>query len=496
MLENPSKISISKDRTALIIILSSLLFRMVAASLSGPGFDEAYYHLFAKYFAPGYFDHPPLIAISAGLGYWITNIWNSLSLRLGAIISFTIALLGFYHLAYRLYGRKAAILAIVIPHATPFFTIGAGAFVLPDNTLVASWIWFLYVIQRLREESINKSIGFAILGVLAGLSLLAKYHAVLLPASLVISSLFDPKIRKWWSDWRLYIALVTGVLTFSPCLIWNYNNEWISFVEQFGKAGSGEFRLRFDLLGQAIGGQLGYMTPWVCIAVWITAFKKVKSRDDVWLLPFFLLPVIAISMIGLTRGILPHWTMPGYIAAIVMAAGTLKWDLKDTKIKAAIIVNALLITIVVVQAQTGFMPLKAKSDPTLDPLGWKPVLKYLEEEGHLKSDDVVFAHKWFTAGELSWADQGEHDIVLLGNRPHMFAWWAPEIDYSGRSGVIISQKRYNISSDNLLKTRFEDVENISMPIMRDGYRDVQMVVWRVTNLKNPVAPPYGPFVEN
>ncbi len=463
--------------------------------MTGPGFDEAYYHLFAKNLALGYFDHPPLLAFSAGLGYWVTNIWNSLTLRIGAIFSFTIALIGFYHLAYRLYGRNAAILAIVIPHATPFFTVGAGAFVLPDNTLVASWVWFLYLIQRLREDSINRMFGFALLGVLAGLSLLAKYHAVLLPASLVLSTIIDPKMRRWWLDWRLYIALLTGIMTFSPCLIWNYNNEWISFAEQFGKAGSGGLRLRFDLLGQAIGGQLGYMTPWICIAVWIAALKKVKVRDDVWLLPFFLPPVLAISLIGLTRGILPHWTMPGYIAAIVMAAGTFKLNFKDIRIKVAVIFNVLLVTLVIVQAQTGLIPLKAKSDPTLDPLGWKPVIEYLETEGHLTDSDAIFAHNWFSAGELSWADQNSHDVVLLGDRPHMFAWWSPETDFSGRSGVIISQKRYNINVESLLESRFEKVEYIAMPIMRDGYRDIQMIVWRVENLKNPVTPKYGPSAD-
>ena len=462
----------------------------------GPGFDEAYYHLFARHLAWGYFDHPPMVAWTAGLGYLLTGVWTPLTLRLGSILVFTVALVGFYTLAGRIYGLRAARLAILLPHAAPYFAVGAGAFVIPDNGLIAVWIWSLVIAWRLHEGSIQRTPGFVLLGVLTGLGMLAKYHAVLLPASLVIASLFDRELRSWWADWRLYLALLVAGIVFLPCLVWNANNEWISLALQFGKSTSGGFRLRFDLLGQAIGGQLGYLTPWVAVFLWIGAIRQARRAESQrWLLAFFLGPVLGMTLIGLTRGILPHWTMPGYVAAIILTAGYYQEAPRAFRLGGwGVVVNGILVAVVLLQANFGIFALKPKADPTLDPLGWEEAVDQAERLGHLDAGDVLFANRWFSAAELSWAVQGRYPVVLIGDRPHMFAWWTPEEDYRGRSGLVIEQSRYGINLEKVLLPRFEEVTPVSIDTVRARGRHVGMTVWRVENLAHPQPAPYGPPV--
>jgi 4-amino-4-deoxy-L-arabinose transferase-like glycosyltransferase len=489
-----------RDRLAWTILAVSLLVRLILSASVGPGFDEAYYHVFARNLDWGYFDHPPAVAIIAGLGTWLTGLWTPLSLRLGAVLLFTLTLPGFYLLAGRLYNRDAARFALILPHAAPYFLVGAGAFVLPDNALMFAWVWALYVALRLREDSVSRTAGFLLLGALTGLALLAKYHGILLPASLVIASIYDKEIRRWWLDWRLYFALIMAVLVFAPTIWWNSNNEWISFAEQFGKGTSGEFRLRFDLMGQAIGGQVGYLTPWVAVALFMGVFRKRvfphTSQSDRWLVAFFLTPVIGMTLIGLTRGILPHWTMPGYVAAFVLTAGGFAWTARvQRNTMIAVGINVLLVIAVIVQASTGFIPLEPKADPTLDPAGWSAAIDELEQSGDLRDNDIIFAHKWFTAGELAWADQERHEIVVLNQYdPHMFAWWAPEPWYENYSGVFITQARYNIDPDKHFAPRFANVEALPLDSVRHRSRWVRMKAWRLTDLQNPVSPAYGPFV--
>ena len=482
------------DRPALLVLLLSLVARAIAAASVGPGFDEAYYHLFARNLSLCYFDHPPFVAVTAGLGWWVSGLWHPLALRLGALIAFTIAQLGFYQLGYDLYGRRAARIALLLPLATPFFAVGAGAFVLPDNALVAVWVWTLWVIHRLRENTIERWGGFAALGVLTGLGLLAKYHAILLPASFFVASLYDEELRRWWRDYRFYAAMALAILVFSPVLLWNSENGWISFAEQFGKGVSGSISIRFDLIGQAIGGQLGYLTPWVAVVLWIGGTRKRSLNvEDRWLISFFLLPVIGMTLIGLTRGILPHWTMPGYIAAIVLTSGwlaTRSWSTRFLRI--SMIMNALLVLLVIFQAWYGFIPLNPKSDPTLDPVGWRDTILDLEERGVLGDDDVIFAHKWFTAAEIAWADRGRHPIVLIGDKPHMFAWWTPETDWQGSSGIVLTQARYNIDSMKLLVPRFARVKLLRTKTVHRGRTRLPMRAWRVEGLIRPQTPPYGP----
>ncbi len=483
------------DRPALLILALSFVARAIAAASVGPGFDEAYYHVFAQHLAPGYFDHPPLVAVTAGIGGWLTGAWHPLALRFGAVVVFSLAQIGFYSLAYDLYGRRAAIIALLLPLATPFFAVGAGAFVIPDNGLVAAWIWALWVLGRLRNRQLAPAGGYIALGALFGLAMLAKYHAVLLPASFALAAIFDRELRRWWRDPRLYLGLAVAILVFLPNLIWNADNGWIAFAEQFGKGTSGGFRFRFDLFGQALGGQLGYLTPWVCVVLWIGALKPRRSdRGDAWLIPFFLLPVVGMTLIGLTRGILPHWTMPGYIAALVLASGwlaTRRWE-RDF-LRLSLIANGLLVLFVILQAHTGLLRLKPEADPTLDPVGWRSTILTLEREGVLRPDDVLFAHKWFTAAELAWADRGEHPVVLVGDQPHAFAWWAPETEWTGANGVLITQARYSLDPQKKLESRFERVIPISVPPVRRGITTLEMRAWRVEKLIRPQAQPYGPW---
>ncbi len=439
-----------------------------------------------------------MVAITAGIGRWLTGIQSPMTLRLGAVIWFTIALIGFYQLAGLIYGRRAGILALLLPHASPFFFVGAGAFVIPDNALTAAWVWFFYVTWLLRHRQISTWTGFPLLGLLTGISLLAKYHSVLLVVCFVILSVFDIKIRRWWLKPELYLAPVLALLVFAPCIIWNANNDWISFAEQFGKGTSSGFRFRFDLLGQAVGGQLGYLTPWLMFFLWYGSLKKrTEKKDDRWLLPFFLAPVAIFTLLGLTRGILPHWTMPGYIAAIVLTAGSYSSSRKSFKLAGiATSVNLLLVVLVVVHANTGLFPLKAKVDPTLDAVGWSESIQWLEENNHLSENDALFIHKWFTGGEVGWADKNRHHVIHLGSKPHNYAWWNNPGEIKGKSGVFLSQARYGLNEKDvqkLLIDRFRNVHEIEVPEVTRGKDSIGMIAWRCDSLVVPPDRPYGPF---
>ncbi len=578
------------DRAALLILGVSFAVRLLLASTVGPGFDEAYYHVYSLHLAGGYFDHPPLVAITAGLGRWLTGWQHPVTLRFGAVLWFTVTLAGFYVLARALYGRYAGRYTLLLAHVAPYFLVGAGAFVIPDNALTAAWVWGLYVAWLIREEKLSRLPGFLLLGVLTGIGLLAKYHAVLLPGSLFFAALFDRKIRSWFFDWRLYLALPVAALVFSPCILWNAQNDWISFAEQFGKSGSGGVRLRFDLLGQALGGQLAYMTPWLLVALWAGSLKRrAHEVEDRWLLPFFLLPVVAFTLIGLTRTVLPHWTMPGYLAALVLSAGAFAGGVRSPRDRArsdsvheapdpgrvrslaqrrsdteegsahdtsgdtdaddsasqdhdwipayagmreakghtsreerspggdsspyedhysdkethrrlptwtiaGIALNLLLVLLVIVQTHSGLLPLPQKGDPTLDPFGWEQTIAWLDETGQLRDDDLIFVHKWFSGGEVTWADRNRHPVVNIGSELHMYAWWAPPSEHLGGEGVFITQGRYIRDKDvgPLLEARFERVQELYPPDWRRGDETVAMRVWRVEGFHTPPEVSYGP----
>ena len=54
--------------SVLFLLSAFLAARLLFAAGLGPGFDEAYYYSYSLRPAWGYFDHPPLVALVAGVG--------------------------------------------------------------------------------------------------------------------------------------------------------------------------------------------------------------------------------------------------------------------------------------------------------------------------------------------------------------------------------------------------------------------------------------------
>ena len=50
-------------RNTALTILALVVLRLVAAAFTPLTFDEAYYWMWSKHLAGGYYDHPPMVAI-------------------------------------------------------------------------------------------------------------------------------------------------------------------------------------------------------------------------------------------------------------------------------------------------------------------------------------------------------------------------------------------------------------------------------------------------
>jgi hypothetical protein len=50
-------------RNTALTILALVALRLVAAAVTPITFDEAYYWMWSKHLAGGYYDHPPMVAV-------------------------------------------------------------------------------------------------------------------------------------------------------------------------------------------------------------------------------------------------------------------------------------------------------------------------------------------------------------------------------------------------------------------------------------------------
>ncbi|MEP6840513.1 MAG: glycosyltransferase family 39 protein, partial [Bradyrhizobium sp.] len=68
-----------------LIVLALVALRLVAAAFTPITFDEAYYWMWSKHLAGGYYDHPPMVALVIRLGTMIEGD-TELGVRLVSIL--------------------------------------------------------------------------------------------------------------------------------------------------------------------------------------------------------------------------------------------------------------------------------------------------------------------------------------------------------------------------------------------------------------------------
>src|SRR5882724_10858466 len=80
---NPSETRVARNTG--LAILGLIALRLVAAAFTPITFDEAYYWMWSKHLASGYYDHPPMVAFVIRLGTMIAGD-SELGVRLVSIL--------------------------------------------------------------------------------------------------------------------------------------------------------------------------------------------------------------------------------------------------------------------------------------------------------------------------------------------------------------------------------------------------------------------------
>lgn len=475
------------DKTAQKIIAIGFIVRVIIFSIMPLGFDEAYYGLYADNPAWGYFDHPPLVSLTAGIGLYLTGIYSALTLRLGAILLFILSSIIMYVITLRLFNKKAALFSVILFHIIPYFLFGMGAFVIPDNSLGFFWLAFLYGLLLLQQTSNNKYLLLS--GAMIGFALLSKYHGVLLIGGVGVLLIF---YKSWWKYWKnpfLYIALALTFIIFLPNILWNAEHDWLSYAYQFGKSSDG-MNVSMTKFLQGIFVQMGYLFPWnmILILTSIVSIIKMKKKEAYFLIPFVLIPICIFTAIGATRQILPHWPMPGYLAGIVLLSGVMfHWKEKNIKrfIIPSVVMTLLVAVIISLQSLTGFLPLQKNADITLDGQGWDQVADELIEQNFINDTTFVFTYKWFTSGQLSFALENKFPVPVLNKKsPHHFSQWYDYSSFTGKDGIFVCTERFNERPDELFGDYFLNYELLNtFEAKRNNETAQKFFIWRCKKLQ-------------
>ena len=278
---------------------------MLQAYFNGLDGDETYYWTYSRHLQWGYFDHPPMVAISIKLGELFGH--GPLFTRLGTILfSAATIVVGFRALPEYLQNVKWYIIvfaSVLIFHVYGFITT-------PDPSLLFFTALFFYAYKRyLKEDSFFNFLFLA--GSIVGM-LYSKYHGVL---PVVLTFLSNPKLALKRSAWLVIIVVIAA---FIPHLLWQYQHDWPTVRYHLFERNKGNYSI--DKTTNYILGQLLIFGPFTAIVTIILMIKK-RVKGDVYLRAhaFTLFGVLLFFFLSsFNKNIEPHWTLTAGISFIVL----------------------------------------------------------------------------------------------------------------------------------------------------------------------------------
>ena len=383
--------------------------------------DEAYYWVYSKFPAWGYFDHPPVIAIIIKAGYVLFQ--NELGVRFFTILLSTASLF----ITESLIEKKNALLFYAICGSLALAQVG-GMVAVPDAALMFFIALFFFMYRRF---VLNMSFAnTAAIGLVIALMFYTKYHAVLI---VLFTCLSNPAILK---RWQTYSACLFALLVFMPHLYWQHVNGYPSLLYHLFDRNATEYSPWYVV--EFIAGQIllaGPISGWLLIIAAMlykpaSTIERALKYTSVGIYAFFLLT----SLRGKTEA---NWTIPAFIGLIVLSHQYLLTHDKFRKI----LYKTVPVTLVLVLAGRIIMMID------LPPAWWIFKDEFHENknfvtqvETRAKHIPVVFldtyqkpSKYWFYSGDTAFA------LNAPTYRRNNYNFWPIEENYIGRSAYVFGQ---------------------------------------------------------
>ena len=470
------------------------LLRLAVAAIAPLAPDEAYYWVWSRALAPGYPDHPPMVALWMRLGTALAGD-TPLGIRLLGPLSVAVASVLLVDAAERLLPRRrAGLLAAALLNAT--LLLGVGAVIMtPDTPLLFFWTCCLWAAARwLRPavaqhgEAFGSDYWWLAIGLFAGLAMTSKYTAAFLWFGIALWLLATPSAP----------SPAAAACTMARRGAWWCGRSASRAVER--RTRLGEFRsagrtcgewhpasaVRF--VGELIGGQIGLVTPLVFVLFTAgvvfavrRAWRTARSRLDAAGGAYRSRRALVFIQHALGDRVQGNWPAIIYPAAAIAAAGLTEpaWR----RLHAPALALGLAITLIVyLQAIVAPLRLPIRFDPiTLRLSGWDAFAAGIAAVRRQQGADFVVADQYGVAAELAFDLPA--DIPVVGIEPRWSRFDLPRPTLTGRTGILVRSAR---RADDIDRERWSEIADLgTVERSREGSTIETFHLFRVTGQPGP-----------
>jgi 4-amino-4-deoxy-L-arabinose transferase-like glycosyltransferase len=334
--------------------------------------DEAQYWVWSRHLAWGYYSKPPVVAWLIALSTAVFRD-SGPAVRLPApLLQFGAALL-VYGTARRLYDPKTAFWSAVT-YATLVGVTYASVIMSTDGPLLLAWAAALYAFVRARESGDRR--WWLLVGAAVGLGLLSKYAMAYWLAGAFLFVLAVPGERRHLP--MLLGASALGLLVYSPNLLWNIADGFLSYRHTAADADLGGTLIRPLRFLEFLGAQFGVFGPLLfgaLILMIALARRSFREPRAMLLLCFTLPPLVLMLALSLLSRANANWALPSYVAGTILVVAWLLAVGRRTIVIAAVALHVVAAVVILagirdISAWAG-MPVPVRLDPLHRIAGWR-----------------------------------------------------------------------------------------------------------------------------
>lgn len=285
------------------VLFVTFVIKLILSAVIPLTGDEAYYWIWGKFPAWGYYDHPPFIGWF--LHPFVLISQNKIWLRLPVVLTTTF--MGWLtFLLLRSYDPiKAALIAILFLISP--LPLGAVLITTDTPVILFSFLSALCVFHAIRHN--DRWGWYALGGLFLGIAFLSKYFAVLLTLAYLVYLLGVAPNRK-----RVLGAglLLLGVLPFGlENLYWNYTHAWANILFNVYNRNAGDYFSIQTVLFFVV--TVFYIfTPPICYHIFKQRkhfFKKHQPEEFYFLTYLVTVPIACFLLISTFSTIGLHWPL-------------------------------------------------------------------------------------------------------------------------------------------------------------------------------------------
>ena len=418
-----------------------VLFHLWYAGLFPLSPQEAYYWAWSRRLDLSYFDHPPLAAWTIRAA---TELLGTSERGVRAAAAFHSAVFGafFFLAARRLFGPRAALLALAGALAVPLFSIGQ-VIVTPDAPLLSGWAMALYFTVRALDD--DEPRWLLATGAAVGWALLGKYTAALLLPQVLAVLLADGRGRRMLRTPWPWLGTALALAIFSPVLVWNLRHGLASFA--FQTEGRVQHSgLRPILVGRFLALQAGAVTPLLLvlsIEAVVVAWRRRADRAWRTVLLFSAPLLVLAAIISPFHWVKMNWLAAAYPTAFAGAAALVAeregWRRRLAPWAVGLgAAGALYVHLVSVYP---WVPFPAKDELSS---GWRPLAERVARELQAAPGAAVIGCNYKTAAELSFYLPGQPETQMdgvFGGEGLQYDVWLDWDALAGREAILVNDRR-------------------------------------------------------